>query len=301
MLSRLIKLTVMIAALLLMAVYFYMNSNKLEIIADEWAHIRAGNPATGIRLELSGDVLFQQRLKASEIFDRAGNRQIHFIHLPRDVFAQTLAGIESASLEINDTEATLSKTKNRSALFAVTDDKRIYLLEEGELKYMMTVIWNERLRAGNLVQCVTPGLCQSVNIISDDWGPVQGPFLDSEFRSDLRALPKGRWSRGPETVLNIQSGKSQKVWMQLHLLGVLADQEVTFRGSASQVQKIELDSDPVSAGGRTLYPAGYLLALDLKPGANYLGMSFSKWSKPVRQGANPLAAYVVAIGLRDAD
>jgi hypothetical protein len=89
--------------------------------------------------------------------------------------------------------------------------------------------------------------------------------------------------------------------MQINLLGVLADQTLRFRGAATGVQKIEADPNPQHAGGRDLYPVVYLVALDLRPGVNYLEISFSKWSKPVSQGANPLAAYVAAIGLQEAD
>lgn len=291
----------MLAALGLLATYLFMNSNKIQVAKDDWANIRTGNAASRIRLELAGETVFQQHLKASEIFDKAGNRQIHFMHLPRDVFARIQEDLESASLEIHQQKANLSRTTNESALLAVTKEKRIYLLDEDELKYMMTVIWNERLQSGTLVQCTPPQLCKSLNINSRDWGPVQGPFPDSELNPGRRGMPKGRWARGPETVLQIQSGKRQKVWMQINLLGVIADQQLRFRGAASQVQKIETDPEPLDAGGRELYPAAYLLALDLKPGPNYLEMSFSKWSKPARQGANPLAAYVVAIGLKQAD
>lgn len=301
MISRLIKLTMAVGALLLMAVYFYMNFNKVGFVANGWASIKNGKIASRIELELSGVPVFQHHLKASEILDAAGKRQIHFVHLPSDIYTQTQADIESASLEIDEQTVSLSKVKNKSALLAVTSDKRIYFLEEGELKFMMTVIWNERLRAGSLVQCATPGLCKSLKVSSNDWGPVQGPFLDSEFSLERRNLPKGRWATGPETVLNIQSRKAQKVWMQLHILGVFADQELRLRGSATQVNKFETKSEPVNAGGWTLYPAAYLITLDLKPGDNYLEVSYSKWSEPVSPGAAPLAAYVVAIGLKEAD
>jgi len=299
MLSRLLKLAAIIAGAVLFGVYIYLNNNKIEILSRNWESLAEGKAALEVQLALSGEVVFQQRLKASEIFDAEGVRQIYFVHMPKDLFARTQAALESASLAIQQQKATVSETKNQSALLAVTEDKRIYLLEEGELKYMMTVIWNERLRAGTIVQCTTPRLCKSLNVDSGDWGPVQGPFLDTEYLPERRGLPKGRWAKGPETVLRIQSGSRQKVMMQINLLGVLVDQQLRFRGAATHVQKVDRDLPAVNAAGRELYPAIYLLQLDLQPGANYLEMSFSSWLEPSAENANPLAAYVVAIGMKE--
>ena len=86
MFSRLIRLIVAIGALLLLAVYFYMNFNKLEFFINDWTSIKNSRTASRVELELSGVVVFQQPLKASEILDAAGKRQIHFVHLPSDIF-----------------------------------------------------------------------------------------------------------------------------------------------------------------------------------------------------------------------
>jgi len=299
MISRLLKLIALIASLVLLTVYIYLNNNKIKDISREWINIGNGEAAFEVQLALSGVTVFQQRLKASEIFASAGNRQIYFVHLPKDLFARTQAELDTASLEIEQQKAAVTKTQNNSALLAVTDDKRIYLLEEGELKYMMTVIWNERLRAGTIVQCTTPRLCKSLAVDSGDWGPVEGPFLDTDYVPERRGMPKGRWAKGPKTVLRIQSGARQRVTMQSNLLGVTSDQELAFRGAATQVQKVDRDTPPLNAAGRELYPAIYLLVLDLQPGANYLEMSFSSWLEPAGEGANPLAAYLVDIGFKE--
>jgi len=288
----------MTLSLLLLATYCFLNFNKLETISTDWANISSGDKATRIQLRLSGEPVFQKRLKASEIFDAAGKRQIHFIHLPKDLFARIKTEIETAKLEIHHEEVALSSTKDAFALLAVTKNNRIYFLKEGELKYMMTVIWNEQRRSGTIVQCATPPLCDSLNITSKFWSPVQGPFLESELNPEYRGLPKGRWLMGPKTVLTIQSRKQQNVWMQIKLLGEFEDQELSFRGAATRVQKFDTDSEPVNAGGKLLYPALYMLALDLKPGSNHLELSFSKWVNPVTPDDNPVGAYVTVISLK---
>lgn len=296
---RLIRLAAMCVGLTMLAVYFWLNASKLDVFRQDWAQIDNGPPALEVRLTLSGEAVFRQRLQTSEIFDAAGNRQIYFVHLPKQLFARVRGNLVSASLEIDQQEAAVSETQNTSALLAVTAGQRIYLLEEGELKYMMTVIWNERLHAGSIVQCTTASLCKSVQIDSRDWGPVQGPFLDTDILPERRGLPKGRWAKGPDTILRIRADSRRKVTMQINLLGVEAGQVLRFRGAASHVQKLDRDLAPVQAGGRELYPAIYLLELDLQPGDNFLDMSFSAWLQSGGQGAYPLAAYLFAIGLKD--
>ena len=299
--SQLIKFVVVGTSLLLMAVYFFMNQHKLETLSGNWADISTGEVASGIQLMLAGQPVFQQRLKDSEVFDKEGIRQIYFLHLPKSVFARTKAEIKVANLVIDQQDIALSSTSNKAALLAVTADKRVYLLEEGELKYMMTVIWNERLQAKKFMRCVTKGLCDSISITSNHWGPMQGPFLDSDIIPGRRGMPKGRWVMGPRTAFDIQSAKQQKVLVQINLLSEFPDQELSLRGAVAPLRNVSTNPDSLEAGGRSLYPGVYLVPLNLQPGANRLEMAFSKWSKPVSEGANSMAAYVTAVGLKQAD
>ena len=299
--SQLIKSIVMAASILLMMTYFFLNQHKLGTLHDHWADISDGEAAPGVQLMLAGEPVYQKQLKDSEIFDQAGVRQIYFLHLPKDIFARTQAEIKDASLVIDRQNIALTGTANQSALLAVTADKRVYLLEEGELKYMLTVIWNERLRAKEFVRCLPAELCASISITSNDWGPVQGPFLDSDISPDRRGMPKGRWVRGPRAGFAIQSGQQQKVWLQINLLSAFPDQELRLRGAATPLQKVNTDANPLEAGGQLLYLGVYVILLDLQPGANRLEMAFSKWSEPSREAANPLAVYVTEIGLKEAD
>ncbi|MGA9575372.1 MAG: hypothetical protein WBS20_15635 [Lysobacterales bacterium] len=293
--ARILNLIVAGTALLLFALYLFLNYPKLESVSSDWAAISAGKTPVDIRLELAGEILHQRRLKDSEIFDVAGVRQIYFVHLPQKVFARVQKDIEAAELLIDQQKVPLSKTENKSALLAVTADKRVYLLEEGELKYMMTVIWNERLHANNIVQCMTAEICASIGVSSRHWGPVQGAFPDSDISPERRGMPKGRWIGGPKAVLNIQSAKRQEIQMQINLLSLHQDMELSVRGAASQVQRVDTNATLLEAGGRSFYPGVYVVLLDLHAGSNPLELAFSEWDEPVRKGANPLAAYLTLI------
>lgn len=292
---------VMGTATLLVAAYFILNSGKLKDLANEWIEIGSGKAAPLVQLEIAGAPVYKQRLKASEIFDTNGVRQIYFLHLPEDIFARAQSEIANATLQFDRQKMSLSKTKNNSALLAVSEHERIYLLAENELKYMMTVIWNERLHANNIVQCTQLELCKSIAIKSKFWGPVQGPFLDTDITPGRRGMPKGRWTMGPQTKLDIMARKAQKISLQLNLLRVLADQDLNFRGPVTHVQKLQMEAEPRDIGGRSLHPATYIVSLDLKPGLNYLEISYSSWEKPFTEGANPLAAYLTSIVMRDVE
>lgn len=298
---KLIEWFVTGSAVLLVVIYIVLNSSKLEYFKNTWVETGSGKAAPLVQLAIAGTQVYQQRLKASEIYDTKGLRQIYFMHLPKAVFARAHAETEDATLLYKQQEIPLSKTKNSAALLAVTRDERIYLLAEDELKYMMTVIWNERFQANNIVQCANLELCKSVAIKSKFWGPVQGPFLDTDFSPDRRGMPKGRWTMGPKTTLDIMSTKPQVISLQLNLLGVLADQELDFRGAVTRVQKPQIEAEPRNIGGKSLHPAAYVVSLDLKPGLNYLEIIYSSWEKPLTESANPLAAYLTSIVIREAE
>lgn len=297
---RVTKIVTVVASLSLLAVYIYLNVGKLETAWSDWADIRSGQPAAKVALLLSGEPVFQGFVKTSDIYDATGNRQVNVIHLPADVYTRVQQDVEMASLDVQEKKVAVSSTPDRQALLALTEGRKIYLLKEGDLKYMMTAIWNERIRGKNIIQCEDLQICNSVRISSKHWGPVIGPYPVSEINPVLRALPRGRWARGPRTVLSIQSSVRQDLWMKINLLGVFEDQVLRFSGDATQVRKIETDAAPLNTGGRLLYPAGYEVLLKLNPGANYLEVSYSKYAEPVREGANPLAAYVSAIVLKEA-
>lgn len=296
--SRLIKLVVMGASLLLMATYILLNQQKLVTLSSNLADINSGKTSLEVRLSLAGEIVHQQALKDSDIFDAAGVRQIFFVHLPDSVFARVQSEMKAARLTIDQHEMTLTKTGNASAVLAVTADKRIYLLKEGEFKYILTVIWNQRLRSGKFVHCVPAELCASIKITSQFWGPVQGPYLGSDITTARRGMPKGRWVRGPRAVIDIQSGIKQKVWLQINLLSEFPDQQIGLRGATTPLQKVNENSEALKAGGRLFYPAVYVVPLNLQPGANSLEMAFSKWDESNDKNVNPLAAYITAIGLK---
>ena len=297
--NQLTKWLVLLIPVLLTTAYLYLNGSKLAIFTDAWMAISSGHAAPTVQLSLAEEPVYQTHLKASEIFDAEGVRQIYFIHLPMDVFKKVQTGIEDARLLFDKREIPLSKTTNPSALLAVSKDERVYLLAENELKYMMTVIWNERLQANNIVRCAKLELCKSIAIKSKYWGLVEGPFLDTDINPGRRSMPKGRWTLGPKTLLNIMSTKPQTVSLQLNLLGIQADQTLKIGGAAIRVQKLEVEAESRALGGKSLHPSAYVAVLDLKPGINQLEIAYSSWEKPITEDANPLAAYLTAIILRE--
>lgn len=293
------KWVVMGSALLLMAIYLFLNGHKLAVLATQWADFNAGPTAPVASIKLAEETVYQHRLKTSDIFDATGNRQIVIMPVPREIFEKIGEHPEKARLIIEQQDVPLTSSADKSALLAITKERKIYLVADDTLKPMMTVIWNEQRRIKNFIQCKSPELCDSLQFSSRDWGPVEGPYSDSDFSARRRGMPRGRWARGPKTLLGIQSGIRQKVRLQINLLAVHPDQEISFRGSASQVRKVDTKSSFLSIGGRTLFLAVYVVVLDLQAGANGLEMNYSIWDKPVNEGANPLAAYITAIGVEN--
>ncbi len=281
----------------MMAVFLLKNGPKATTLATHWSDIRSGSAAPVASVKLGDYTIYQQRLKTSGIFDATGTRQLVILPVPGDIFRKIEASATTARLSINQQDVPLSGSTGHSAFLAVTKDRKIYLVSDDSVKPMMTIIWNEQRQLNNFVQCKNRELCSSVRISSRDWGPVEGPYSDTDISADRRGAPRGRWVRGPKTLLNIQSRARQKVALQLNMLAVDQDQEITFRGGAYQVRKLDTKPAPVTVGGRTLYLAVYIVLLDLQPGNNSLELNYSVWDKPASKGANPLAAYITTIGL----
>jgi len=297
--SEVIKPIIMVLSLLLMVTYLGMNGYKLKALPGQWEEINASTAAPRVQLMLADELVYQQRLKSSELFDAAGQRQISFIHLPKNDLVRIKAQIDAAKLIVGGQAVSLSALPDKSILLAVIKDQLIYLLANDDLKSMILAIWQERHKANNFIQCMNAGLCESLRITSKYWGQVDGPYLDTELRSDRRNMPRGRWTLGPTTVLDIQSEKKQKVLAMISLQGLFPDQRLAFKGAAvAKVQKVKGVSRPLSAGGKTLYPASYVVLLDLQPGANTLEIIYSKWTKPRKKGDSPLAVYMTAVKLK---
>jgi len=297
MITKIIRPVVMTIALLLMATYMFLNSQKLVTLATQWEDFKAGSTAVVASVKLADETIYQHTLKTSDIFDATGKRQIVIMPVPKTMYTKITEQTEAARLVIGEQDVPLVSSADKSALLATTKERKIYLVANDALKPMMTVIWNERRQAGRFVRCMSRELCASLQVSSRDWGPLTGPFSESDFSVTRRGLPRGRWVRGPRTLLSIQSKTQQKVRMQINLLAVHPDQEISFRGAASRVQKVDTKSTSVSVGGRTLYRAAYVLELDLKAGGNGLEMNYSIWDKAATGGSNPLAAYLTAVGI----
>jgi len=291
------KWVVMAVALLLMAVYMFLNGQKLATLATQWEEFKTGSEAAVASIKLADETIYQHTLKASDILDATGKQQIMIMPVPKSIYEKIAKQAEATRLVIGEQDVPLAISADKSALLATTKGRKIYLLADDTLKPMMTVIWNEQQRARKFIRCMSRELCASLQVSSRDWGPLMGPFSESDFSVTRRGLPRGRWVRGPRTLLSIQSATQQKVRMKLSLLAVHSEQEISFRGAASRVQKVDTKSTSLDVGGRTLFLAAYVLELDLKPGANGLELNYSIWDKATTQESNPLAAYISAIGV----
>lgn len=295
--TKTLKWVVMGAALISMAMFLLKNGQKVTNLATQWTDIRSGSVAPVASIILADETIYQQRLKTSDIFDATGVRQLIIMPVPRDIFGEIEAVVKTARLVINQQDIPLSSLTNHSALLAITKDRKIYLVSNDTLKPMMTIIWNEQRQLKNLVQCTSQELCNSVNISSHDWGPVEGPYSDTDISADRRGLPRGRWVRGPKTLLSIQSKTQQKVSLQINMLAVHQDQKIRFRGAANEVRKVNTTPTSMTLGDKTLYLAVYIVLLDLQSGNNSLELNYSVWNKAATEGSNPLAAYITTIGL----
>jgi hypothetical protein len=293
--SGIVKWLVMAAALLLMSLYLFLNYQKLLVLSTYWSQFTSGSTAPLASVKLAEEIVYEHHLNITDIFDASGNRQINIMPVPRHIFIAIGKNRESSHLLIGGQELPLSSSSDKSALLAITTDRKIYLVANDTLKPMMTVIWNEQRRLKNIIQCMTPDLCKTLLISSRDWGQLEGAFSDSDFSANRKGMPRGRWTFGPKTVFNIQSKIRQKVWLKISLLAVHPDQKISFQGVVSMARKLDTPAPPLTAGGRSLTPLDHVVLLDLQPGNNGLEVSYSLWETTGSESSNPVAAYITAM------
>jgi hypothetical protein len=290
--SRIAKWLVMATALLLMSAYLFLNFQKLLVLSTYWSRFDAGSAAPVASVKLKDEIIYEHRLNITDIFDATGTRQINIMPVPKHIFATIGMQLESTALFIDEQELPLSSSGAKSALLAMANDRKVYLVANDTLKPMMTVIWNEQRQLKNIIQCMTPDLCKTLLISSRNWGQLEGPFSDSDFSANRKSMPRGRWVYGPKTVFNIQSKIRQKVWLKISLLVVHPDQEVSFLGPVLKTRVLETQTTPLTAGGRSLSPLVLAVLLDFQPGSNGLEVNYKLWESPVGDSTAPVAAYI---------
>lgn len=284
--------------LVLLMVYFFINSAKLITLGEQWTQLGQGKPAPVANITLDGRTVWEKPLLSTGFYDGSGARQVYYMGIDRSLLQQLVAGKGNVRISVNGVAAdNVALQLGGGLIRADLTTKRLYFASRDDLRSLTLAAWNEAVAARQLVSCLPAELCKTLELSSRDWGGVQGPYLDTDIDSLRRGMPRGRWMAGPRTTINVSSQQDRRVAILIDLLGLLPDQHIAFQGAVTRVQQVKVKNETISISKDVYYPQRYIVYMNLKSGDNVLMISYSKWRES-RPGASALGGYLLGMKIK---
>ena len=285
--------------LVLMLVYFSLNYAKLSALGEQWAQLAQGKSAPLARIALDGRTVWEKPLLSTGFFDGSGTKQVHYLSIDRDLQHRLVTKQENVKVSVDGVAAdNMAIQLDGKLIRADLATKRLYIASSDDFRSLALAAWQEAVAARSFIQCQPDALCQALKLSSQDWGSIQGPYLNTDIDSVRRGMPRGRWMAAPRTTINVNSQQARHIAILIDLLGLLPDQHIAFQGAVTRVQQVRLKNEAISISTNVYYPQRYIVYMDLKSGDNVLMISYSKWRKQARPGASALGGYLTGMKIK---
>jgi len=286
--------------LLLSAVYFYLNANKVDVFFSQFNGIVWGEPAPTAQIRIDGKTVWEKPLLSTGYFDATGKLQVHYITLKPALMQQLWRKDKNIQVKFGDDEPVIPRLINHGqVLSADFPFQRVYFIADDQIDQLAAIVLQETRGGENNVECIPPSFCQAINVTSREWGRVEGPYLGTDISQLRRGLPRGRWLNGPTTSITVHSNGHHRVKMLFNVYALMADQQIAISGpSIRTLKQPEVPVNEMHIGIWDLYPRSYIAELDLHAGDNALVFEFSKWPAPLSEDAVPLAALLSGIKIK---
>ncbi len=300
MIRRPLRLVILLTGLALTSGYLWLNQGKaLKAIHDLRLDL-AGKPSSTWALALDKQVLISRRLPPTGIFDGAGLHQINIEPIPKHLY-QRIREARDRVTQVYDDKAQTSRLIAREN-FLVTQiaDRRVYLVRQEDARTIASIVWNERRRIRDVVRCQDPALCKDLRIVFEQgWGPLSGPYLNSDINPGRRGMPRGRWASAPASQITILAREDNDVVLHLKMLRIAPDQAIRINGRPLQPTG-KTAKRALALGGKIFYPAVYTLPIHLQKGRNQLRLESSQWISRQRGAKGGLSSYLLAMAVDSA-
>ena len=293
---RIITLSIM---LVLMAVYFYLNAGKLEILKIASDRIVNGPTVRPVSVRMGKVLVYAGSLPSSDIHDSRGEKQINFLQLTDELLAMVKTTGRRLVVSLGEESAPALPYGNQGLLIAEFSDRTIRVFAESNSNAIIHSIYQDRLQSRDIVECLDQAACTTVKLQSDQWNEITGPYLNTDINPDRRGLPKGRWLFGPSTELQLHSESEQTVQLLIYLFSTLPQQQVRFEGEAVvKTNEFQMSALAQVAGRMHLFPRAFMLELQLEQGKNPINVVFSSALQPTQRRTLPLAAYLTRVRIK---
>ncbi len=298
--SRAIQYIIVVIMVSLFGTYFYLNANKIDISLAKYNDIAHSRSAPKIELLLNDEVLFQHRLRSSDLFDATAKHQLSFYQIGPALYQEIKEHAQEVRLLVNGKQTPYLLGEQGKALKLIWGDRKLVLVQQGDMRTIAANAWRDNVSRKGVVECYGEALCRSIRISGEGWGNLDGPYLDNEENIIKRGMPRGRWLYGPTSKIVIESRIATEIIMAINVLGLVEGMEMGFRGPLLELKPMPVKPYDSPYGGLPLHPQARLLKVALRPGANTIDLSFSRWHRPNSWEQRPLAAYMTALKVKAA-
>ena len=295
-----LKQTVCGMMVLLSGIYLYLNQAKLDVFVSQYYGIVLGAAAPTAQIKFDGKTVWEKPLLSTGFFDASGKLQVHYITLKAALMQQLMQQDKDIKVYFGDDSPVKPQFANQlQVVRADFPHHRIYFTSAGRIDGLATVVLSETRGGQHIVECLPQSLCQSVNVSSQEWGRVEGPYLRTDVSPTRMGLPRGRWLVAPGTSFTVHADSPRHIAMLINLYALMPDQQITVSGPAIRhIKQPEVAKNLMKIGMWDLYPRSYILDMDLQAGDNQIRLEYSRWPEPLSEGGILLAAYLSAIKIK---
>ncbi|MEE8429381.1 MAG: hypothetical protein V3S33_07775 [Gammaproteobacteria bacterium] len=286
-----------IAMLILLGVYLFLNTDKLITLPAKYHWMINGSPAGKLILRIPRGKIKEISLPSSDIFDADGERQLAFSSFAPDALDAIRAGPDSLALKLDGMPIATRPKEANGYLYLDLPHHKLFLVPDGKLKAIATILLQERAARKDIVHCAAGGDCSGVLIqfAGPAWGSLEGPLPGVYVSATNDPLPRGRWVTDHAAGLRIEAARSTRLVLRMSMLGVTADQEVKLQGAVLAVSSSMSGEKPRDYLHMQLRPMTLTATVDLHEGVNDFVLVFSSAVHPASDPGNIKAAFMTDI------
>jgi len=290
----------MLAAMVaLLAVYGYLNWHKVNFDLLRYGMMFGGEVSKDVTLTLDNRPVLHFRLPSSDIADMSRERQVVFQPLYAGKLDVLRKHREEVKFQFEGKAVSTKLIDGGDYLMAMLPGRKLYLVAREDARTIAAIAWNERTKGRSFVTCRGETFCRNTHPGSvTGLGPIEGPYLQSDYDPARRGLPFGAWAYGSTVAFSLEAAQPAKALLVFRMLKVAPTQQVRVIGKVMSTDMAQKKLAAVTAGGLTLYPDAVIVAVELDAGDNVFQMGFSRALRTA-EDAPAKAAYITGIEMSE--
>lgn len=289
--------------LILLGVYLFLNAGKLKTLPTKYYWMMNGSPAGKLILQVPRGRIKEISLPSSDIFDADGERQLVFSSFGPNELDAIREGPNSLVLKLDGVPIAARPKEANGYLYLNLPRHKLFLVPDGKLKAIATILLQERAARKDIVHCAAGGDCSGVLVrfAGPAWGSLDGPLPGAYVSATNDPLPRGRWITDHAAGLRIETARSTRLALRMSMLGVTTDQEVKLEGAVLAQSSSMSREKPRDYLRMQLRPMTLTAMVDLHEGDNDFVLKFSSAVRSPSDPGNIKAAFMTDIEIHTAN